>query len=127
MKPRLAINGYGRIGQCILRAWAEREDCRALDMVALNELSDLDTLAYLTRYDTIHGRFPGKVETYNNQLLINNQPISVLCSPTPDGLPWADLNIDLLLEEKGQALANELGSKALFVKRLFAFKGVAAF
>ncbi len=101
MKPRLAINGYGRIGQCILRAWAEREDCRALDLVALNELSDLDTLAYLTRYDTIHGRFPGKVETRNEQLWIDNHPIRVLCSETPDGLPWADLNIDLLLECTG--------------------------
>lgn len=101
MKPRLAINGYGRIGQCILRAWAERDDCRGLDMVALNELSDLDTLAYLTRYDTIHGRFPGKVETRNEQLWIDNHPISVLCSATPDGLPWADLNIDLLLECTG--------------------------
>ncbi|WP_036217549.1 type I glyceraldehyde-3-phosphate dehydrogenase [Marinospirillum minutulum] len=101
MKPRLAINGYGRIGQCILRAWAERDDCRGLDMVALNELSDLDTLAYLTRYDTIHGRFPGKVETRNEQLWIDNHPISVLCSATPEGLPWADLNIDLLLECTG--------------------------
>lgn len=101
MKPRLAINGYGRIGQCILRAWAERKDCRGLAMIALNELSDLDTLAYLTRYDTIHGRFPGKVEHANNQLWINDQPISVLCSATPDGLPWADLNIDLLLECTG--------------------------
>jgi len=101
MKPRLAINGYGRIGQCILRAWAERDDCRGLDMVALNELSDLDTLAYLTRYDTIHGRFPGKVETHNRQLWIDNHPITILCSATPDNLPWADLNIDLLLECTG--------------------------
>ena len=101
MKPRLAINGYGRIGQCILRAWAERDDCRGLDMIALNELSDLDTLAYLTRYDTIHGRFPSKVETRNEQLWIDNHPIRVLCSETPGGLPWADLNIDLLLECTG--------------------------
>lgn len=101
MKPRLAINGYGRIGQCILRAWAEREDCRGLDMVALNELSNLDTLAYLTRYDTIHGRFPGKVDTQNNQLLINQQPINILNSKSPTGLPWAELDIDLLLECTG--------------------------
>ncbi|GLR64156.1 type I glyceraldehyde-3-phosphate dehydrogenase [Marinospirillum insulare] len=101
MKPRLAINGYGRIGQCILRAWAEREDCRGLNIVALNELSDLDTLAYLTRYDTIHGRFPNKVATRNNQLWIDDHPINVLCSPTPADLPWSDLNIDLLLECTG--------------------------
>lgn len=100
-QPRLAINGYGRIGQCILRAFFEREDCRGLQLVALNELSDLDTLAYLTRYDTIHGRFPGQVEAHDGQLWINGQPIRVLCSETPEGLPWADLGIDLLLECTG--------------------------
>ncbi|MBE0507534.1 MAG: erythrose-4-phosphate dehydrogenase [Marinospirillum sp.] len=100
-KPRIAINGYGRIGQCILRAWAEREDCRGLDLVALNELSDLDTLAYLTRYDTIHGRFPGQVEAHDGQLWINGQAIRVLCSETPEGLPWGELGIDLLLECTG--------------------------
>lgn len=100
-KPRLAINGYGRIGQCILRAWSERADCRKLDLVALNELSDLDTLAYLTRYNSIHGRFPGQVAARDGQLWINNQPIQVLRSDTPEGLPWAELNINLLLECSG--------------------------
>ena len=75
--PRLAINGYGRIGQCILRAYVERQDCRGLELVALNELSDLETVAYLTRYDTIHGRFPGQVAISNQQLLINDQPVNV--------------------------------------------------
>lgn len=101
MQARLAINGYGRIGQCILRAWAEREDCRSLQLVALNELSDLETLAYLTRYDTIHGRFPGTVAIKNNQLWVHNQPIEVFSSPTAAGLPWHDLGVDLLLECTG--------------------------
>lgn len=101
MRPRLAINGYGRIGQCVLRAWAERADCRQLDLVALNELADLDTLAYLTRYDSIHGRFPGQVELAEQKLWINGHPLQVLSSATPEGLPWAELGIDLLLECTG--------------------------
>jgi len=99
--PRLAINGYGRIGQCILRAFFEREDCRSLELVALNELSDLETVAYLTRYDTIHGRFPGQVATRDSQLLINNQPINVFSHAEPEDLPWQQLGIDLLLECSG--------------------------
>ena len=101
-KPRIAINGYGRIGQCILRAWVERSECRdALNLVALNELSDLPTLAYLTRYDTIHGRFPGRVEVDDQQLLINDHAVKVLCCDQPQGLPWGALDIDLLLECTG--------------------------
>lgn len=99
--PRLAINGYGRIGQCILRAFFEREDCRSLELVALNELSDLETVAYLTRYDTIHGRFPGQVSTREQQLVINQQPIQVFSHPEAEDLPWQQLGVDLLLECSG--------------------------
>jgi D-erythrose 4-phosphate dehydrogenase len=99
--PRLAINGYGRIGQCILRAYVERQDCRGLELVALNELSDLETVAYLTRYDTIHGRFPGQVAISNQQLLINDQPVNVFSHSKPEDLPWKQLGIDLLLECSG--------------------------
>ncbi|SFC30041.1 D-erythrose 4-phosphate dehydrogenase [Marinospirillum celere] len=100
-QPRLAINGYGRIGQCILRAFFEREDCRGMQLVALNELSDLETVAYLTRYDTIHGRFPGKVSTASQQLLINDQALQVFSQSQPEDLPWQELDIDLLLECSG--------------------------
>ncbi|MDR9469224.1 glyceraldehyde 3-phosphate dehydrogenase NAD-binding domain-containing protein [Marinospirillum sp.] len=99
--PRLAINGYGRIGQCILRAFIERQDCRGLELVALNELSDLETVAYLTRYDTIHGRFPGQVTTRDSQLLINDQPVNIFSHSEPEDLPWQQLGIDLLLECSG--------------------------
>ncbi|WP_416885059.1 type I glyceraldehyde-3-phosphate dehydrogenase [Marinospirillum sp.] len=102
MQPsRLAINGYGRIGQCILRALVERDDCRSLQLVALNELADLATLAYLTRYDTIHGRFPGRVRAAEGQLWINDQPIQVLRHQQAADLPWQELGIDLLLECTG--------------------------
>ena len=62
MAYRVAINGYGRIGQCVLRALYENGYRQNMQVVVINELSDIDTLAYLTRYDTTHGRFPARVE-----------------------------------------------------------------
>ncbi|MBB3191994.1 type I glyceraldehyde-3-phosphate dehydrogenase [Halomonas cerina] len=100
MAHRIAINGYGRIGQCVLRALVERADPH-LEVVAINELSGLDTIAYLTRYDTTHGRFPGRVEVEGDRLVIDGRAIQVLCEPDPDRLPWAALGIDLVLECSG--------------------------
>ncbi|MGI9295131.1 MAG: glyceraldehyde 3-phosphate dehydrogenase NAD-binding domain-containing protein, partial [Pseudomonadales bacterium] len=59
---RVAINGYGRIGRCVLRALHERAAVQGLQVAAINEPADLATMCYLTRYDTTHGRFPGTVE-----------------------------------------------------------------
>ncbi|MHB0777509.1 type I glyceraldehyde-3-phosphate dehydrogenase [Halomonas sp. WWR20] len=104
MAYRIAINGYGRIGQSVLRALVEKTEQRGelpFEVVAINELSDLATIAYLTRYDTTHGRFPGQVETRDGQLIVNGQAISVLSEPDPDRLPWRSLDIDLVLECSG--------------------------
>jgi len=100
MPHRIAINGYGRIGQCVLRALIERGDPE-FEVVAINELSGLDTIAYLTRYDTTHGRFPGRVESGEGELVINGRAIRVLSEADPDRLPWAELGIDLVLECSG--------------------------
>lgn len=100
MPRRVAINGYGRIGQCVLRALVERNDPE-LEVVAINELSGLDTITYLTRYDTTHGRFPGEVSSADGQLIIDRRPIRVLSEANPDALPWRELQIDLVLECSG--------------------------
>ncbi|ALM51099.1 type I glyceraldehyde-3-phosphate dehydrogenase [Halomonas huangheensis] len=100
MPQRIAINGYGRIGQCVLRALIERNDPE-LEVVAINELSGLDTITYLTRYDTTHGRFPGEVSSADHQLIINQRPIRILSEADPDALPWEELGIDLVLECSG--------------------------
>ncbi|MDN3553116.1 glyceraldehyde 3-phosphate dehydrogenase NAD-binding domain-containing protein [Halomonas almeriensis] len=100
MALRIAINGYGRIGQCVLRALVERGE-PDLEVVAINELSGLDTIAYLTRYDTTHGRFPGEVSVAGEHLFINGRPIRVLSEPEPTALPWDELAIDLVLECSG--------------------------
>ncbi|GGK64120.1 type I glyceraldehyde-3-phosphate dehydrogenase [Amphritea balenae] len=101
MSFKVAINGYGRIGQCVLRAIYESGYRDQLQVVALNELSDIDTVSYLTRYDTTHGRFPVAVDHDGQNLLINGDSIRVLSEEDPDKLPWAEMDIDLVLECSG--------------------------
>jgi D-erythrose 4-phosphate dehydrogenase len=101
MSFRIAINGYGRIGQCVLRAIYENGLQQHLQVVALNELSDIETVTYLTRYDTTHGRFPLPVEHDGECLLIAGDRIQVLNQPDPKLLPWDALGIDLVIECSG--------------------------
>ncbi|MCG8519887.1 type I glyceraldehyde-3-phosphate dehydrogenase [Marinobacter sp. CA1] len=98
---RIALNGYGRIGQCVLRALYENGFRDRLQVVAINELSDIDTIAHLTKYDSTHGRFRGEVTVEAERLLVNGDPIAVLRGTSPEGLPWGDLDIDLVLECSG--------------------------
>ncbi|GAA0793137.1 type I glyceraldehyde-3-phosphate dehydrogenase [Marinobacterium sediminicola] len=101
MSYRIAINGYGRIGQGVLRAIYQRGLQRTLQVVAINELSDLDTLTYLTRYDTTHGRFPCPVGNDGDALLINGDRIRVFSQAEPEQIPWGDMDVDLVLECSG--------------------------
>ena len=101
MAARIAINGYGRIGQCVLRALFERGLESKLQPVAINELADIETVSYLTRYDTTHGRFPKPVSIEGDTLKIADQRIKVLKADSPEQLPWGELGVDLLLECSG--------------------------
>ena len=106
MTLRIAINGFGRVGRCVLRALHERHQHLggSLQVVAINELADLDTIAYLTRYDSTHGRFPGRVELANDDrecLLIDGREIQVSHQQALADLPWAEHAIDLVLECTG--------------------------
>ncbi len=101
MMYRVAINGYGRIGQCVLRALYENGYRNRLQIVAINELSDIDTIAYLTRYDTTHGRFRGTVDIDDGELIINGDRIAVLRQENPELLPWGELAVDVVLECTG--------------------------
>ncbi|SOB78070.1 erythrose 4-phosphate dehydrogenase [Marinobacter sp. LV10R510-11A] len=98
---RIAINGYGRIGQCVLRALYENGFRDRLQVVAINELSDIDTIAHLTRYDSTHGRFTGSIAVQGQDLIINGDSIRVLRHSDPAELPWKELDIDLVLECSG--------------------------
>lgn len=99
---RLAINGYGRIGRCFLRALHEAGLAGELQVVALNEPADLGSIAYLTRFDSTHGRFPVPVEAGDDHLLIGGQAIAVSHAREPEAVDWQSLGIDLLVECSGQ-------------------------
>jgi D-erythrose 4-phosphate dehydrogenase len=98
---RIALNGYGRIGRCVLRALHERGAGARLEIVALNDLADQASIEYLTRFDSTHGRFPGEVKVDGDCLHINGDCVQVLRQATPEGIDWAALDIDLLLECSG--------------------------
>jgi D-erythrose 4-phosphate dehydrogenase len=101
MSYRVAINGYGRIGQSVLRAIYTSPLRQQFTVVAINELADIDTLTYLTRYDTTHGRFPLPVDNNGHELLIDGDAIRIIREEDPERLPWQELDIDLLFECSG--------------------------
>jgi len=113
MSYRVAINGYGRIGQAVLRAIYERGLERKLVPVAINELADIETVSYLTRYDTTHGRFPRPVRVEQNHLIVADQPVRVLCEAQAEQLPWRDLDVDLLFECSGSFSDRETAERHL--------------
>jgi glyceraldehyde 3-phosphate dehydrogenase len=101
MTIKVAINGYGRIGRNILRAHYEDGKKHDLAIVALNDLGSPETNAHLTRYDTVHGKFPGKVDVEGDALIVNGDRIKVFAQRDPGQLPWAELGIDVVLECTG--------------------------
>ncbi len=101
MTYRIAINGYGRIGRCVLRAFYESTDYPNLRIVAINDLADSETLAHLTRYDSTHGRFLGDVTVSADTLHIDGDDISIFRQPAIEQLPWQAQNIDLVMECSG--------------------------
>lgn len=101
MAYRVAINGYGRIGRCVLRALIE-SDNRDIDIVAINELGDANTIAHLTKYDSTHGRCPSAVSLQDGYLVVGEKRIQLLHQKRITELPWGELDIDLVLECTGQ-------------------------
>lgn len=110
---RVALNGYGRIGRCVLRALHERAGDARLEIVALNDLADQASLEYLTRFDSTHGRFPGEVKVVGDCLHINGESVRVLRQREPEGVDWGALDIDLLLECSGQYTTREQAERFL--------------
>jgi len=98
---KVAINGYGRIGRCILRAIFESNRQEEFDVVAINDLSGINTSAHLTRYDSTHGRFFTDVDIDGNCLLIKGHSIQVISERDPLKLPWCELGVDIVLECTG--------------------------
>jgi glyceraldehyde 3-phosphate dehydrogenase len=101
MTIRVAINGYGRIGRNILRALYESNYRKDIEIVAINDLGDTAFNAHLTKYDSVHGRFPGSVEVNGENIIINGDPIVTLSERDPRQLPWKKMNIDVVYECTG--------------------------
>lgn len=101
MTIRVALNGYGRIGRCIVRALYENPNQHNIKIVAINDLSSVDAMAHLTRYDSTHGRFPAEVSVSGEYLVINGDRILLCAERNPAELPWGKLNIDIVFECTG--------------------------
>ena len=101
MAIRVAINGYGRIGRCILRSIFEYNRQETFEVVAINDLSGINTTAHLTRYDSTHGRFPHEVAVDEDQLIVDGHRIKIVAERNPLNLPWKELDIDVVFECTG--------------------------
>ncbi|MEE8145447.1 MAG: type I glyceraldehyde-3-phosphate dehydrogenase [Kiloniellales bacterium] len=100
MAVRVAINGFGRIGRLVFRAAmeAKRKD---VQFVAINDLGSPEANAHLLRHDSVHGRYPGKVQAFKKAIKVDGRKIAVLAERDPAKLPWADLGVDVVLECTG--------------------------
>ncbi len=110
MTIRVAINGYGRIGRNVLRAHYEYGKHHDIEIVAINNPGNIDTIALLTKYDTAHGKFPAEVSVDGDYLVVNGDRIRVVGDRNPENLPWKELNVDIVMECTGFFTTKEAAS-----------------
>jgi len=108
MTIRVGINGFGRIGRLVFRRACESSD---VEVVAINDLIDVDYIAYMLRYDSTHGRFKGEVAVSDGALIVNGRPIRITAERDPANLHWGDIGVDTVLESTGFFLTDELARK----------------
>lgn len=109
-KIKVAINGFGRIGRVTARAILKNEN---LQIVAINDLTDAETLAHLFKYDSVHRTFDGEVSSSEGKININGNEIAIYAERDPANIPWAKHNVDVVIESTGFFLTKELASKHL--------------
>jgi glyceraldehyde 3-phosphate dehydrogenase len=95
---KVGINGFGRIGRMVFRAAAARDD---IEIVAINDLLEVDYLAYMLKYDSVHGRFKGSVEVKDGQLVVNGKKIRCTAETDPAKLAWGAIGADIVVESTG--------------------------
>ena len=113
MAIKVGINGYGRIGRNVLRALFEAKRTDEIQIVAINDLGDVNTNAHLTKYDTAHGRFASDVSVEGEFLVVDGQKIKVLSERNPAQLPWGELGVDVVYECTGLFTSKEKASAHL--------------
>lgn len=95
---RIGINGFGRIGRMAFRAAINRPE---VEVVGINDLLEPDYMAYMLKYDSTHGRFPGSVEVKDGQLVVNGKKIRITAEKDPANLKWADVGAEIIIESTG--------------------------
>ena len=110
MAVKIGINGFGRIGRLVFRAMCEEPE--RFDIVAINDLGAAELLAYLLKYDSTQGRFPGKVVAKQDALIVNGKEVKVLSEKDPSKLPWGKLGVGVAIESTGIFTTNKTADKA---------------
>lgn len=113
MTIRVAINGYGRIGRNVLRAHYEYGKSHDIEIVAVNDLGNMEISAHLTRHDTVHGKFSGEVGYEGEYLIVNGDRIRAISNRNPAEMPWKELGVDVVLECTGRFTSKEAASAHL--------------
>ena len=108
MTIKVGINGFGRIGRLVMRAATTRDD---IEVVAINDLLDIDYIAYMLKYDSTHGRFNGSVDVKDNALIVNGKTIRVTNERNPESLAWDAVDVDVVVEATGIFLTEETANQ----------------
>jgi len=108
MTIKVGINGFGRIGRFVFRAAAQRND---IEIVGINDLIDVDYMAYMLKYDSTHGRFDATVDVIDGQLIVNGKTIRVTAERHPENLKWNEIDVDVVVESTGLFLTDESARK----------------
>jgi glyceraldehyde 3-phosphate dehydrogenase (phosphorylating) len=112
MAVRVGINGFGRIGRNVIRA-ALKTKQTAVEFVAVNDITDPNTLGHLLKYDSVHGRFPGTVEVRPDAIVVDGKVMKVTAIKEPEKLPWRDMGVDIVLECTGRFTDRDAAAKHL--------------
>ena len=107
MKIKIGINGFGRIGRLFFRSTLENPKLENLEVVAINDLLDINYIAYLLKYDSVHGIFQGKIEVDNSNLIINGKKIRITAEKDPSQLKWDEVEVNSVVESTGLFLTKE--------------------
>ena len=107
MAARVGINGFGRVGRMVLRAIMQEKEFNNIDVVAINSLQELDYMAYMLKYDSVHGRFNGEIRIENGYLVVNDRKIHVSAHKTPNYINWISHDVDIVIEATGVFLTKE--------------------
>src|SRR5262249_4576903 len=102
MATRIGINGFGRIGRSFVRAWQKAGYPGDLELVVVNDITDARTLAHLLRHDSIHGPYPGKVDSTDGKIVVDGKPITSVAEKDPAKIPWNEHKVDIVVESTGR-------------------------